>query len=105
MLENKQAGDLLLEPCEIKMKGQKYKAECGFLTVPENRNDPQSRLIRLPITRILATGDASEAAIFILDGGPGQTNMNGKPPLQLLDTHDFVNIGYRGVDGDVKLDC
>lgn len=103
--EDMPAGDLLLEPCEIEIKGQNYEAECGYLTVPENRNDPHTRLIRLPVTRIIATGEGSRTAIFHLEGGPGQSNMPGRPSLSLLENHDYVLIGYRGVDGDVKLDC
>ena len=55
--------------------------ECGFITVPENRSDPDSRLIRVHFVRIAATGDedAEEGAdeqvrddpIVYLTGGPG----------------------------------
>ncbi|TGY93174.1 alpha/beta fold hydrolase [Marinicauda pacifica] len=53
--------------------------ECGFITVPENRSDPDSRLIRLHYVKIAATGedDAGDAAetrddpVIYLTGGPG----------------------------------
>ena len=103
--EDMHAGDLFVEPCKIKLQGHRYEAECGYLTVSENRNDPHARLIKLTVTKIKATGEASGAAIFYLEGGPGMSNMHAKPSLLLLENHDLVMIGYRGVDGDVKLDC
>jgi pimeloyl-ACP methyl ester carboxylesterase len=52
-----------------------------------------------------ATDGEPAEPIFYLAGGPGQSNMDFKPPDELLVNHDFVLIGYRGVDGSVKLDC
>ena len=49
-----QAGDLVLEPCTYATEDGSYAADCGTLVVPENRADPQSRLIALPVTRIRA---------------------------------------------------
>ena len=50
-----QAGALSLTPCDYEARDVTYAAECGTIIVPENRNDPASRLIALPITRILST--------------------------------------------------
>ncbi|HEX6432891.1 MAG TPA: hypothetical protein VFZ87_01550 [Gemmatimonadales bacterium] len=44
------------------------------------------------------------APIVVLGGGPGLTNMKARPPDRLLASHDVVIVGYRGVDGSVKLD-
>jgi len=105
LLEDMHAGDLFLEPCKIKIQGNQYEAECGYLVVSENRNDSHARLIKLPVTKIKATSKVSRAAIFHLEGGPGQSNMHANPSLSLLENHDYVMIGFRGVDGDVKLAC
>src|SRR5512137_2654195 len=51
-------GDLILEPCDYKTKYMTYKAECGSLIVPENRFDPTSRLIALPVKRIHAESNS-----------------------------------------------
>ncbi|NHZ72482.1 MAG: alpha/beta fold hydrolase [Aquificales bacterium] len=99
------AGDLHTEPCVIKLDTNKYDADCGVLIVPENRANPGTRLIALPVTRIHATGENPVEPLFYLAGGPGQSNMNGRLPATLLTNHDFVMVGYRGVDGSVKLDC
>ena len=104
-----QAGDLTHpEPCTYMTGDSEYAAECSTLTVPENRLDPNSRLIALPVIRISATGNDVTEPIFWLNGGPGQSNMRFSHPQDLdalLEEHDFVLTGYRGVDGQVALDC
>ena len=51
--EGAQAGDLVgMESCIYEADDVEYAADCGTLVVPENRSDPNSRLIALPITRI-----------------------------------------------------
>lgn len=62
--EDMHAGNLFIEPCKIKLQGHRYEVECGYLTVSENRNDPHARLIKLTVTKIKATGEASGAAIY-----------------------------------------
>ncbi|PWE18243.1 hypothetical protein DDZ18_01140 [Marinicauda salina] len=47
---------------------------CGFISVPENREDPDSRMIRLHYVKIAATGedeDYREDPVIYLTGGPG----------------------------------
>ncbi len=73
--------------------------------VPENRSDPASRLIALPVKRIHSSNTQPTATLFYLNGGPGQSNMGFKPPTWLLANQDVVLVGYRGVDGTPKLDC
>jgi hypothetical protein len=55
--EDAKPGDLVLQPCDFKTENGSYAADCGTLVVPEKRADPQSRLIALPVTRILARSD------------------------------------------------
>ncbi len=102
-----QAGDLSLAPCQIYLEGddRHYAGDCGTLVVPENRKDSQSRLIALPVRRIKATGDAPLEPIFWFEGGPGIPNINLYPSDGLLERHDFVMVGYRGIDGQVVLEC
>ncbi|MGH3337577.1 MAG: hypothetical protein ACRDPL_01925, partial [Propionibacteriaceae bacterium] len=64
--EGAKAGDLILEPCDYPTEIGNYAAECGTLVVPETRADPQSRLIALPITRILAKSEHPREPIFVL---------------------------------------
>lgn len=87
-------------------RGQKeYKADYGTITVSENRSNNLSRVIHLPVIRIHAKSENPKEPIFGMAGGPGQTNMNWLPIDSLLYDHDFVMVGYRGVDGSTVLDC
>jgi pimeloyl-ACP methyl ester carboxylesterase len=101
---NAKAGDMALKDCTYKTKSRSYRAECGTLIVPENRTDPASRLIALPVKRIRSAAASPAEPIFYLAGGPGQSNMGFQPPAWLLAAHDVVLVGYRGVDGTAKLD-
>jgi pimeloyl-ACP methyl ester carboxylesterase len=99
------AGDLTLEPCDYATESGSYAADCGTLVVPENRADPGTRLIALPVTRIRALADRPREPIFRLQGGPGISNMQFSEASRFADNHDVVLVGYRGVEGSVRLDC
>ena len=104
--ESAHAGDLInLQPCTYEAGKIKYAADCGTLVVPENRNNPNSRLIALPVIRVRALDGGQAEPIFFLIGGPGGSNMHFQNLEGLVDLHDFVLVGYRGVDGTVVLDC
>jgi len=101
-----QAGDLVaLADCTYTANKIEYAADCGTLVVPENRGDPASRLIALPVIRVHALSDSPAEPIFYLQGGPGQSNLEFEHLEGLVDRHDFVQVGYRGLDGSVVLDC
>ncbi|HET6947209.1 MAG TPA: hypothetical protein VFJ45_05285, partial [bacterium] len=99
------AGDLVLQPCRYATENGSYAADCGTLVVPENRDDPQSRLIALPVIRIRARTDHTAEPVFKLEGGPGGTNMKFKQASRFAERRDVVLVGYRGIDGSVRLDC
>ncbi len=101
-----QAGPLTMSECEYRTEAGTVAAECGTLVVPENRRDPSSDLIGLPVVRIpAASGAASREPIFRLGGGPGNTNLKFPQASRFTDTHDVVLVGYRGIDGSRRLDC
>src|SRR6185503_7075962 len=103
-----QAGDLTgLKDCEFQPKGSKtkYAAECGTLTVPENWDNADARLIALPVVRIPASGQDPAEPVFFLQGGPGASNLSWEAPNWILENHDVVMVGYRGADGTVVLSC
>jgi pimeloyl-ACP methyl ester carboxylesterase len=99
------AGDLILEGCDYGTEDGSYEADCGTLVVPENRSDPQSRLIALPVTRIRARSGNPVEPIFRLQGGPGVTNMEFSQASRFAEDRDVVLVGYRGMDGSSVLDC
>ncbi|MGN9906975.1 alpha/beta fold hydrolase [Phytohabitans sp. LJ34] len=100
------AGGWTAEPCTYDTEAGGLAADCGTLVVLENRRDPASDLIALPVVRIRATGGgAAGEPIFRLNGGPGATNLEFPQASRLTAGHDVVLVGYRGVDGSRRLDC
>src|SRR5262249_38430693 len=100
------AGQLLgLHPCTFPTENGSYRADCGTLVVPENRANPRSRLIALPVVRIRARSAHPLAPVFHLNGGPCLTNMKFPQASRLAGQHDVVIVGYRGVDGSSVLNC
>lgn len=84
-----------------------YPAQFGTLVVKENRSDKQARLITIPVVYIPALKpDSLSKTIFTLNGGPGESNLNNILLFEnILQKHAIVMVGYRGVDGSVKLNC
>jgi len=100
------AGQLALKACTYPTEKGDLRADCGTLVVPENRADPTSRLIAVPVTRIRSrTPDPVAAPIFRLEGGPGRSNMDFPFASRYVAHRDLVLVGYRGVDGSARLDC
>jgi pimeloyl-ACP methyl ester carboxylesterase len=98
-------GQLKLHPCHYATESGRYAADCGTLVVPESRQKAHSRLIALPVTRIRARSATPGVPIFRLEGGPGLTNMQFSKASRFAAHRDVVLVGYRGVDGSVRLDC
>jgi pimeloyl-ACP methyl ester carboxylesterase len=99
------AGDLALKPCSYTTEQGSAAADCGTLVVPENRANPASRLIALPVTRLKARSASPGEPIFYLEGGPGLSNMRFKQAGRFAEDRDVVLVGYRGIDGSIRLDC
>ncbi len=104
---NAAAGNVVKESRPFKIGDDTYAADFGTITVPENRAKSSSRLISLPFLRIHSRATAPAEPIFAFSGGPGQSNMSWDwgTVQALLPQHDFVAVGYRGVDGSSVLDC
>ncbi|MBI5103782.1 MAG: alpha/beta hydrolase, partial [Solirubrobacterales bacterium] len=94
-----------LHACRHATDGGSLRADCGTLVVPEDRADPRSRLIALPVTRIRARSAPHRAPLFRLEGGPGISNMGFSHADRFAEHRDVVLVGYRGVDGSTRLDC
>lgn len=97
-----------LEPC--KLPGD-VDAQCGNLTVPENREEPGGRQIDLHFAIIRAESSLPEPdPVFLLAGGPGQAATEAYPPiLQFYDNlnqeRDIVLVDQRGTGQSNPLDC
>jgi pimeloyl-ACP methyl ester carboxylesterase len=84
-----------------------YRADYGMIAVKERRESPTARLIAIPFLRLRSLAGEPAEPIFGLAGGPGTSNLSwdwGKAQ-PFLDRHDFVVVGYRGVDGAHRLSC
>ena len=101
------SGDLSVEPCQITLEGdgRTYPGDCGTLVVAENRSNPDSRLIALPVRRINSVSPTPLEPIFWFEGGPGAPNLMMSSTAGLLEPNDFIMVGYRGLEGQVYLQC
>ena len=73
------AGQLTMHPCTYPTENGAYRADCGTLVVPENRADPRSRLIALPVTRILARSSHPLGANLPSQRRPGHNQHDVSP--------------------------
>ncbi len=79
-----------------------YSMECGYLTVPENRSDPNSATIDLAVAIVLVANPAPDPIIY-LAGGPGSSAIDefiGAPESwdinQFLYGSDLILLDQRG---------
>ncbi len=81
-------------------EGQKY--EFGYLRVPENRSNPDSKLIELPVYIFKSrSSNPKKDPIIYLVGGPGSSIMNAVPYMnyyRYLDDRDFILFEQRGTE-------
>ncbi len=84
----------------IKINHEKIIRVTGHIHVPENRFSANPKNIRLPVIIYKSTNANPFAPVFRLAGGPGESNIpTSVSNTGLLKNHDFVFVGYRGVDG------
>lgn len=99
---------LELEVCRL---AGMVDAECGSITVPENRNDPGGRTIDVHFAVIAAQSSISEPdPVFMLAGGPGQAAMEVFPIVieifgPLRQNRDIVLVDQRGTGESNALAC
>lgn len=87
-------------------------ADCGYLTVPENRTETNGRRIRLPVAVLKsASTERRPDPIVYLDGGPGADTMKELPLLYqalqpFLADRDLIVFDQRGAgSSEPSLDC
>lgn len=71
-------------PCHVETAAGRVPADCGWLFVAERASDEASRVLRLPVTVVHSSSATPAEPIFWLAGGPGESNMQFKPPPDLL---------------------
>ena len=87
----------------IRLGGEKFQISKGSVKVKSGRSDQSSGHIDIPVHIIKSSDPNPREPVFWLAGGPGISNLKQKPSRKLLSHHDFVLVGYRGVDGSVRL--
>jgi pimeloyl-ACP methyl ester carboxylesterase len=98
------AGDLKIEPYVFEAANkQKVDAEIGRLLVPENRQNPNSRLIELAFVRFKSTSEKPGPPVLYLAGGPGGSGISAargaRFPLfmAMREIGDVIALDQRGV--------
>lgn len=99
---------LLLAACVI----GGVQAQCGKMTVPENRTAAVERQIELSIAVLPATVPSARRAdpLFYITGGPGGVDLQQLPGIagafSVINRHrDIVFVDQRGVGGSNPLQC
>ncbi|WP_372017156.1 alpha/beta fold hydrolase [Pseudoxanthomonas sp. 10H] len=107
-------GAIAFEPCTLAsgMSAGNVQAQCASFEVPENREAPDGRRIRLNLAWLPATeeGSASEDPVFFLAGGPGQSAVQVWPQLDaafrdVRKQRHVVLVDQRGTGGSNLLAC
>ncbi|HUE81479.1 MAG TPA: alpha/beta hydrolase [Pyrinomonadaceae bacterium] len=104
VLAQQKAGDLNITPRVFESaRGEKVDVEFGELTVPENRQKPDSRLIQIAFIRFKSTAKSPAAPIVYLAGGPGGSGIaaarGSRFPLfmAMREIADVIALDQRGV--------
>lgn len=92
-----------LKSSTVTINKQKFTKQTGYFEVPENRDKPNGRILKLPIHIYRSSNLHPAEPIFWLEGGPGAANIKAFTNTGLLANHDFVMAGYRGADGATAL--
>jgi pimeloyl-ACP methyl ester carboxylesterase len=100
---------LLKSTCAVSLPSDE-NIDCYLLTVPENRTQYSSNMIRLPVIvfRARSASPRPDPVIFTA-GGPGASSLAAFPSgkaIRLLDERDFIILEQRGTKyAQPSLDC
>ncbi len=107
-----QYGSVAFEPCTLTAGAANVAARCGHLEVPEDRNAPQGRTLKLRLAWVPADDldMAAEDPVFFLAGGPGQSALDVWPQVdpafaEVGRQRHVVLVDQRGTGGSNPLDC
>jgi len=81
-----------------------YSSVSKTFSVKENSEKENSKFIELLYIQVNSSCKKNENPIFILLDGPGKSNIDtSKIKKWMLENHDVILLGYRGIDGNVNL--
>ena len=106
-------GALQFEPCTLSANGlpASIAAQCGTLSVPEDRARPAGRRVALAIAFVPSTAKQPRPdPVFMLAGGPGQSARETFPAAagafrELLRDRNVVLVDQRGTGDSNPLSC
>jgi pimeloyl-ACP methyl ester carboxylesterase len=104
---------LRLAPCQLEQVQHllQVAAQCGELTVPENRARPQGRQLRLFVARVPALSREHQPdPLFLLAGGPGLGASDFYPNVagvfaRIHRDRDIILVDQRGTGRSNPLNC
>lgn len=88
--------------CQIDVVLRKRKVECGTISVPENRNEPNGNKLDLQVVKVLSDNPNKPAdPIVYLEGGPGGSALGRLGTFtaafsRLLEDRDLIIMDQRG---------
>ncbi|WP_226363453.1 alpha/beta fold hydrolase [Pseudonocardia abyssalis] len=86
-------------------------AECGFVEVPLDHDDPMGTTIRLAVSRVVHTTPESQGVMLVNPGGPGGSGLTlallgGAVPNGAGASYDWIGFDPRGVgSSEPALSC
>ena len=103
----------VFKPCRLEHPARisSVKAECAWLTVPEDRARPQGRQLRLRVARIPAVSSRKQPdPLTVLAGGPGMAAsvmyLSGAAAFARINQErDILLVDQRGTGESAPLDC
>ena len=103
------AGELELAPCKIPdLENNPRDMLCGTYHVYENLRTRKGRTLPLKVVKVPARSGASQGAIFVLAGGPGDAATDYASFIPFTwenENHDVVLVDQRGTGLGNSLDC
>ncbi|MEM8901701.1 MAG: alpha/beta fold hydrolase, partial [Bacteroidota bacterium] len=87
----------------------KIKGEEGYLVVPENRQNPDSREIKIKYVHLHSTSPTPATPIMYLEGGGATCTWQAESPsdltdwLEILEVSDLIFVDQRGNEEDEDL--
>lgn len=102
-----------LESCELLVPGTPLStmAQCGWLEVAENPQEPDGRHIRIHVARVPASGRVTEPdPLVFFAGGPGQAATETWPMIagalrKINESRDILLVDQRGTGQSNPLKC
>ncbi|HEY8930408.1 MAG TPA: alpha/beta fold hydrolase [Mucilaginibacter sp.] len=90
-----------IEPCECAFKADSLNYHCGNLIVPENRNKPKGKTIKLPFIYVESNNpNKLKDPVLYTAGGPGASSLRGVKFIhfrQFMKNRDYIAFEQRGV--------